>query len=72
MEYNEAVDVLAGPPIIRSMAEALGVAENTVSQTRLSSSARRPPPKEWVPVVRTLAQKRIEELNGLLWALADA
>lgn len=72
MEYNEAVDILAGPPVIRTMAEALGVSENTISQTRLSSKARRPPPKGWVPVVRSVAQRRIDELTELLWGLADA
>jgi pyrroloquinoline quinone (PQQ) biosynthesis protein C len=72
MDYNKAVDVLAGPPIIKTMAEALGVSENTVSQTRLASDARRPPPKGWKAVVRDLALERAAALSSLASELADA
>ena len=72
MEYNDAVDVLAGPPVIKTLAGALGVSENTVSQTRLSSAARRPPPKRWRTIVRELAEQRIADLSRLVAQLADA
>lgn len=72
MEYNEAVDVFAGPPAIKTLAQAFGVSENTISQTRLSSDARRPPPKRWRSVLHRLATERAAALSALAAELADA
>lgn len=72
MEFNEAVDVLAGPPVISSIAEAAGVAPGTVSRARMVAGDRRSPPKGWQRIVRTMAEERIAELTRLVARLADA
>lgn len=72
MEFNDAVDVLTGPPVIISIAEAAGVAPGTVSRARMVAGDRRSPPKGWRLIVRRFALERAAALSALAAELADA
>lgn len=72
MKFDGAMKVLAGPPMGQEVASALGVHPGSVSRGRMLSVNGRPAPRGWQPVVRRLAQQRIDELEALLAEMADA
>jgi hypothetical protein len=72
MDFNDAVDVLVGPPIITTIADAAGVEPDTVSRARMRAGNRRGPPKNWKAIVGRMARERIGELTELLNRLTDA
>lgn len=72
MDFDAAMEILAGPPMGQAVAAAIGVHPGTVSRGRMLSANGRPAPRGWEPVVRRLAEKRIEELTALLAKMADA
>jgi len=73
MEFREAMDVLAGPPMGGEVAMEAGVSLNTISRARREVDAHyRTPPKNWKAIVRRLALERAAALTSLAAELADA
>jgi hypothetical protein len=72
MDFNAAMEILEGPPMVRTVAEAAGIHPDTVSRGRMVGDNRRSPPKEWKAIVRRLALERAAALSSLASELADA
>lgn len=67
MNFKMATDRLTKKITADDIAEAFGVARNTIARARLdpSSPAYRSPPGEWEKVLARLATERIVELREL-------
>ena len=60
MDFKTATDRLTGRITADDIAEAYGVARNTIARARLdrSNAGYRPPPENWQPVLARLARER--------------
>ena len=67
MDFKTATDRLGKKITADDIAEAFGVARNTIARARLDSSnpEYRSPPQNWRPVLAGLARGRIQELARL-------
>lgn len=67
MNFKAATDRLTDRVTADDIAEAFGIARNTVARARLdpSCSAYRSPPDGWQKVVARLARQRAKELKAL-------
>jgi len=72
MTFNEAMEILSGPPMVREVAALAGLHPDTVSRGRMSGANSRAAPKEWRAIVRRLASERAAALSALASELADA
>lgn len=64
MDFKTATDRLGKKITADDLAEAFGVARNTIARARLDSSnpEYRSPPQNWRPVLAQLARERSREL----------
>ncbi|MCA1789087.1 MAG: hypothetical protein LC667_04275 [Thioalkalivibrio sp.] len=64
MDFKTATDRLGKKITADDLAEAFGVARNTIARARLdpSNSEYRSPPQNWKPVLARLARERSREL----------
>lgn len=64
MDFKTATDRLGKKITADDLAEAFGVARNTIARARLDSSnpEYRSPPQNWWPVLAQLARERSREL----------
>jgi hypothetical protein len=64
MDFKTATDRLTDRITADDIAEAFGVARNTIARARLdrSNPGYRPPPENWRPVIAQLARARSREL----------
>lgn len=67
MDFREATRRLKDAPQDRDLAEALGVAVQTIRQARLprDKPGHRPPPDNWREVIAALARERADELRTI-------
>jgi hypothetical protein len=67
MDFKSATDRLTERITADEIAQAFGVARNSIARARLdpSSSAYRSPPDRWRVVLARLARERSSELNEL-------
>lgn len=72
MDFKTATDRLTDRITADDIAEAFGVARNTIARARLdrSNPGYRPPPVNWQPVLARLARERSLELKALADQLA--
>lgn len=65
MDFKTATDRLGKKITADDLAEAFGVARNTIARARLDSSnpEYRSPPANWKPVLARLARQRSDELR---------
>jgi hypothetical protein len=70
MDFKTATDRLTDRITADDIAEAFGVARNSIARARLerSNPGYRPPPENWQPVLARLARERSRQLT----AFADA
>lgn len=71
MDFKTATDRLTDRITADDLADAFGVARNTIARARLdpSSSAYRSPPENWPAMLAQLARERSKELEVLADAL---
>jgi hypothetical protein len=74
MDFKTATDRLTERITADDIAEAFGVARNTIARARLdpSSSAYRSPPEDWQRVLARIARERSTELKQLADDLTQA
>lgn len=65
MDFKEATDVLTDCISLSDVAEAAGVALNSVARARMEGPNSRPPPEGWEAVVARLARRRAGDLEEL-------
>lgn len=67
MDFKTATDRLGRKITADDLAEAFGVARNTIARARLdpSNPEYRSPPQNWKPVLARLARERSRELEVL-------
>ena len=67
MDFKSATDRLTARITADEIAQAFGVARNTIARARLdpSSSAYRSPPERWNEVLARLARERCTQLQEL-------
>lgn len=65
MDFKEATDQLTRCPTLADVAEACGVAPNTVRRARMTGEGSRPAPDNWRPALAKLARSRAAELEEL-------
>ncbi len=67
MDFKTATDRLGKKITADDLADAFGVARNTIARARLdpSNPEYRSPPQNWAPVLARLARERSEELRSL-------
>jgi hypothetical protein len=67
MDFKSATDQLTERVTADDIAQAFGVARNTIARARLepSSSAYRSPPEGWQKVLARLARERCSDLKEL-------
>lgn len=66
MDFKTATDRLGKKITADDIAEAFGVARNTIARARLDASnpEYRSPPQEWKPVLARLARERSRDLSS--------
>ena len=74
MTFDQAMEILEGPPTGGAVAEAAGVTLSSISRARRPPGAahHRSPPREWRKILRRLATERANALLALAAELADA
>lgn len=74
MDFKTATDRLTERITADDIAEAFGVARNTIARARLerSNPGYRPPPENWQPVLARLAREQGKVLNVLADELESA
>jgi len=67
MDFKTATDRLTDRITADDIAEAFGVARNSIARARLdrANPGYRPPPENWQPVLARLARERSRFLSGL-------
>ncbi|HEY0022374.1 MAG TPA: hypothetical protein VGB24_05670 [Longimicrobium sp.] len=67
MDFKTATDRLTDRITADDIAEAFGVARNSIARARLerSNPGYRPPPESWQPVLARLARERSKQLSEL-------
>lgn len=66
MDFKEATDVLTSAPTmtLAKVAEAFGKETHTIMRARMEGPNARNPPKNWEPVIASLARAYAGELDG--------
>lgn len=67
MDFRKATDALTTCPTMAQLADAMGVAENTIARARMDPASRnaRTAPPGWQKAVAKLARKRARDLEKL-------
>lgn len=67
MDFKTATDRLTDRITADDIADAFGVARNSIARARLdrSNPGYRPPPENWPPVLAQLARRRSQDLAKL-------
>ncbi len=73
MDFKAATDRLGKKITADDLAEAFGVARNTIARARLdpSNPEYRSPPQNWRPVLARLARERSQQLSAFADELTE-